>query len=233
MYITNVQRKRNDNIFRNRVDDECTFLNNNCIQSCICNRDINNNITKYFNSAEVYKWESNVYVSFLDKDIFPLVTPKDKQLTYNVKDMVSLRTYFKNSNKLNMSYTLNELFSYIRGFRNIKFLHGNLHIDNIFLNPQVFNKRAHFFVIDYANSYVLKRHSTPNYKRTSFIGEFERKTQDTNFLYWDFLTMYVSLKDYFREFPQHLLLLENLICTYISKDNLRDLLKYRENWKGS
>jgi hypothetical protein len=219
--------KRKRNVFSNRVDDECMFLNNKSVQACICDRDREKNIIKYFNCSDVYKWESNVYVSFIDKDIFPLVTPQDKQLTYNVKDMVSLRTYFR-TNKPNMSYTLNELFSYIRGFRNFKFLHGNLHIDNIFLNPQTFNKRAHFFVIDYANSYVLKRHSSPNYKRSSFMGEFESKTQDNDFLYWDFLTMYVSLKCYFRKFPHHLLILENLISTYIDRDKLRKLLKYSE-----
>lgn len=224
------RKKRSDNIFSSgKVDDECRYLYNKCIQRCIYDRDSDKNIAKYFNSHDVYQWESNVYVSYVDKNIFPLVTPKDKQLTYVVKDMVSLRTYIK-TGKINMSYTLNELFSYIRGFRNYKFLHGNLHIDNIFLNPKTFDKRAHFFVIDYANSYVLKRHSTPspNYKRTSFIGEFESKTRDMNFLYWDFLTLYISLKCYFREFPQYLLLLESLITTYIKKDKLQELLRYNE-----
>lgn len=219
------RKKRSDNIFcSSRVDDECRLLNNKCIQACICDRDHENNITKFFNSNEVYQWESNVYVSYIDKNIFPLVSPKGKQLTYFVKDMVSLRTFLK-TGKPNMSYTLNELFSYIRSFRNYKFLHGNLHIDNIFLNPKTFDMRAHFFVIDYANSYVLKRHSSPNYKRTSFIGEFEDKTRDTNFLYWDFLTLYVSLKCFFKEFPPHLLLLDNLISTYINKYKLQDLLR--------
>lgn len=222
------RKKSPDNIFKNRVDDECRLLNNKCIQPCICDRDSEKNITKYFNSQEVYQWESNVYVSYFDKDIFPLVTPHHKQLTYVVKDMVSLRTYLK-IGKVNMSYTLNELFSYIRSFRNHKFLHGNLHIDNVFLNPKTFDKRAHFFVIDYANSYVLKRHSSPSYKRTSFIGEFESKTKDTKFIYWDFLTMYVSLKVYFREYPQHLLILEEVISTYISKQKLQELLRYNES----
>lgn len=222
------RKKRSDNIFKNgRDDDECRLLNNRCIQPCICDRDSDNNITKYFNNNEVYHWESNVYVTYIDKNIFPLVTPRDKQLTYVVKDMISLRSFLK-TGKPNISHTLNELFSYISSFRTHKFLHGNLHIDNIFLNAKTFDKTAHFFVIDYANSYVLKRHSSLNFKRTSFIGEFETKTQDTNFIYWDFLTVYVSLKCFFREYPSHLLLLENIITTYINKDKLRDLLKYNE-----
>lgn len=231
-----LKKKRSEHIFANtKLDDECRLLNNECIQDCIYDRDDDKNITKYFKSQDVFQWESTVYVSYLDKNIFPLVTPREKHgccssnaLIYVVKDMISLRQYLKSSSwKQNMSYILNELLSYIGGFKTHKFLHGNLHIDNIFLNPKTFDKKAHFFVIDYANSYILKRHTSPIYKRTSFIGEFERKTQDSNFVYWDFLTVYVSLKCYFREFPQHLLLLENLITTYINKDKLQELLKYR------
>lgn len=222
------RKKKSDNIFRNTVDDECRHLNNKCLQPCICDRDKEKNIIKFFNSDDVYKWESNVYVSYLDKNIFPLVTPKEKQLTYIVKDMVSLRTYLE-SGRPNMSYTLNELFSYIRTFSSYKFLHGNLHIDNIFLSPKTFGKRANFFVIDYANSYVLKRHSCPSYKRTSFIGEFESKIKHSNIIFWDFVTVYVSLKCYFKDFPQHVLLLENIVSTYVTPEKLQELLKQCES----
>ncbi len=205
------------------VDDECRLLNNKCIQPCIFGRDAENNITKHFNNNEVYKWESNVYTTFLEKHIFPVVTPSDDQLTYITKGMVSLRTYFKNS-KVNMYYTLHELFSYIKTFSRLKFIHGNLHIDSVFLNPQTFDTKAHFFVIDYANSYLLKRKTDPNYKRTSFIGEFENETKEHSLVYWDFFTIYISLKLFFKKDYSHLATLENVISMYINQSTLQELL---------
>ncbi len=211
-------------------DDACLYLNNKCIQPCVCERDSSNNITKIFTSQDVFEWESHVYMSLVDSNLFPPVSPlPDKRLTYMIGDMVSLRTYIKTT-KHRMSLVLNELFSYICTFKEHKFLHGNLHIDNVYVNPKSFDNTPHFFVIDYANSYVLKyRHSTPQYKRTSFMGEYDTKLQDPNFVFWDFLTMYSSLKLHFKGDHKNLRVLENVICTFVKEDKLISLLKtYQE-----
>jgi hypothetical protein len=118
-----------------------------------------------------------------------------------------------------------ELFGFVASFKHYKFVHGNLHMDNIFVNAKTFDDVPRFYVIDLANAYIIrKRHTYPPYKRTSYFGEYEKKEYDCNFMYWDIFTMYASLKKYFMIDRRYVDRLEKLKLSYIPQDVLEQLM---------
>lgn len=205
-------------------DDECRFLSGGSLQPCVCAKDKTGNMTKMFMSEEMANWEIYVHGQMQESLMLPDISIDNHVLTYKTRGKVSLRTYLTCNSNINTTLLLNELFSFVNTFRHFRFLHGNLHLDNIFMdNVQNANK---FYLIDYANSYVIsKRVTYPLYKRTSFIGEYEYKTQSQNFVYWDFLTIYVSLKTFFKK-TKELVSLDTVMKSYVKNDVLETLLEY-------
>lgn len=205
------------------IDNECQYINNSCIQACICEK-LNGDIIRKYQNRSLFLWETELYKRFLDYNIFPCISATKDTITYKVKGMVSLRIYLNNLTNKNTTLFLNELFSFIKTFKKVGFVHGNLNIDNIFISQQ---SKLHFFVIDYTNSYNLKRQSMPSYSRTSFIGEYEDKTLKCNqWLYWDILTVYISIKQYYKEQNKKTRILEYVVETFISRNNLSSLFDY-------
>jgi hypothetical protein len=211
------------------TDTECNYLNNKCIQPCICKKDSTNNIFKVCNSQNVFEWEAHIYLSFLDSELFPQVSASNQKIMYLTSGMVSLRTYLNTKPKYS-SFVLNELFSFVKSFKSHCFLHGNLHIDNVFLFPGTFKSSPRFFVIDYANSYNLNDvTSKPKYKRTSYIGEFENKIRKNHLMVWDYVTMFLSLKIFYKNELRKVLFVEKLVTSYVPRAELDSLLvKYVE-----
>jgi hypothetical protein len=165
----------------------------------------------------MYNHEINIYLYLLDKNITLLSTPHKLSLCYNIKDEISLHSYLDNY-KPNITFLLNELFCFINKFKSYKFVHGNLHLHNIFLNPKTFLRKGNFYVIDFSNSYIIQK---KYYKDKLFVEN------------WDFFSLYISLKNFFKNNIKNLIYLENLILNYINIYDLKSLLnKYTESSKS-
>lgn len=210
-----------NNILKNTIDEECKNLTSKCIHECIHYRD-NNNIVRKFLRKEVFEWESKIYLKFLENGMFPLASAQHNQLTYYTSGLVSFRTFSKKW-KFNVPIALQELFSFINTFKTMKFLHGNLHVDNVFVDPKTFTMDMQFYVIDYANSYILGKRYKPNYKRSSYIGDYDKRNNE--FMHWDFITMYISLKYMYKDNPEDLMYLDNLACTFINRKLLEKYIQ--------
>ena len=83
--------------------------------------------------------------------------------------------------------------------------------------------KGRFYIIDFSNSYIFKTNrrgvtSCPKYNRTSFIGEYDKKASYEFFIYWDFFTLYVSLKMFLKNDFENLVYLERLIQNYMSEE---------------
>lgn len=212
--------------------DECKKLNDYCMQDCIFVKD-KKNIRKIFRLKNVFEWELYIYKNIQSIDILPEVqivnTESQKEIIYNTDKLISLRTFLKKRG-INKSMIFQELFSYIKTFRQYSFIHGNLNIDNIFLTSK-FHITPRFYIIDYANSYLVSRNSWPSYKRLSFIGGWDEKLGFENFLYWDYLTIFISLKKNISKNEQ--LRVESIIDNFVHVDILKKLIEeYYKNWNG-
>ena len=231
MFKNNYNKSVNRNVFKSwdsirSNDSECFFLNKYCLQKCYCEKDSNNNITKYFIDRDVYDWEIEVYMKLSNKKIAPEIKiEQNKYLTYIVLDKISIYNYLL-KNKTYTKFVLNELYSYVKKFNKNNFLHGNLHLHNIFIDPDKFLSKGRFYIIDFSNSYIFETNrkgvtSCPRYSRTSFIGEYDKKTSNEFYIYWDFFTLYISLKMFLKNDFENLVYLENLIQNYMSEDIIK------------
>ena len=100
----------------------------------------------------------------------------------DVVNLISLREFLiKNPNKLIQILPL--IYTYINSFLNeYSFIHGNLHIDNIYTSPYE-NNIILFYVIDFVNSYSI--YNNYNFK------EYDSKKDLLE--YWDSFTFYSSI----------------------------------------
>jgi RIO-like serine/threonine protein kinase len=107
------------------------------------------NIEKYFIDTDLFKWEIDVYLYLVDKNIVPLSSTDNQKIIYHTNKLQSLFTVLKNTckNKTNIKCILNELFSFVNKFKKIHFVHGNLNLYNIFID-----ENGMFSVIDFSNS---------------------------------------------------------------------------------
>lgn len=236
MFKNSYKKSADKNVFKSwdsikSNDSECIFLNKYCLQKCYCEKDSNKNINKYFIDEDVFKWEINVYNKLLNKKITPeIIVEKDKHLTYIVSDKISIYNFLLN-NKKYTKFVLNELYSYVKKFNKCNFLHGNLHLHNIFIDPDKFLNKGKFYIIDFSNSYIFKTNrrgvtSCPKYNRTSFMGEYDKKVNDEFYIYWDFFTLYISLKMFFKNDFENLVYLENLVENYMSQEVIEKFIEY-------
>lgn len=176
-----------DNIFRQitkKCDLECHLINCQSNQSCYCDKE-GPNIRRICFREEISQYESNVYLTLLSKNsnITNPISINKNEIIYHLKNHCSLRKFLeKNIN--NISLIMNELFLFIHSFKNYHFIHGNLHIDNIFIDELMSsNTKIIFKVVDLCYSYFY--FNDPVNKRYSY----EEKIKN----YWDFCSMYLSL----------------------------------------
>jgi len=211
------------------IDINCEKINNKCMQSCTCiseNR-YSDNILRIFDVDELYKWEIQVYLKLLDTNITPFISYNNNRICYELTGYISLRTFLeKKENQEKSSLIINELYSFINTFKKYNFIHGNLHIDNIFIKNDQCNKtNFDFKVIDYVNSYLLnKKYENHKYKKSSFVGEYKKKENKYFMQYWDFFTIYVSLKLFLRNKYNELYTLQNIVESYIPNNIFNNIL---------
>lgn len=232
------QKKKEYNPFKNiNIDLECKNINKYSID-CLFEKDDDKNMAKIFKYKDMYEWELLMYFTMMDRKFIPCVTPENLRIIYNTKEMVSLYTYLE-KNKISimdLKMILNELFGFVKNLMKYKFLHGNLHIHNIFIDPNTFKNNITFYIIDLSNSYKFKNLQNYPYVedtnplgihntwRSSFVGEkYIKSNTDINLLYWDLFTIYISLKIYLKNDISTLVYLEHIIKNYI-KDTILDSL---------
>lgn len=199
------------NIFKQDIiHPECKFLNkykDDLIGNCFYDKDNNKNILKYFTNQHDFECEAILHLYLLNKRITTEFDLGDNKLLYYVtNNKISLYTYLEQSGNHLSHVLLNELFAFVNTFKKSDFIHGNLHIHNIFINPI----NIKFYAIDFTNSIILQKH---------------QKGQALEFLeYWDFFTLYKSLLKYYSDKPNNKLYksnhksvdyLQKLIVNYI------------------
>lgn len=232
-------------------NDSLNYFNKKFTKELVCIIDNKNNFIKVTKEKKILDWEKFIYNKLKEfkKNFVPDTIFNDKDCIYKLHNLVSLRCFITN-NKNHFSFIINEIFSYTYSFYySYSFVHGNLHIDNIFIDPLTFFKKPCFFFIDLSNSYIINcRHSMPEYKRSSFLFEYDLKTYDSNFIYWDIFTLFLSLKTFINssKFTKnsdkyinilynstHMFvkkeLLDKMIDTYVDEENIELLYNYIEN----
>jgi len=221
-------KKNNDeNIFKSlstKLDKECQYINLQCNQNCFCKKDITtNNIKRIALDPLISYHESNVYLNLLsnNSNITTLMSISHDEITYETKRLISLRTFLKN-NVDYTTYIINELFAFINTFKKYNFIHGNLHIDNIYIKINKDNKHSfNFFIIDLCNSYFINNDFC-HYKRTSFLNEYDSKK---NLLfYWDFCSIWSSLSLFYENKNKIIQYIKSTIVNYIGKDAFENFL---------
>lgn len=198
---------------------QCININNKCIQACFCHKRADGTIVKECDSISVYNWESHIYVQLLDKHIFPPVTALHGSLVYHTENMKSLREYLTEHPHM-AAQIVHEVFSFVKTFKTLGFVHGNLHIDNVLVDTA----SCRLCVIDYANAYIHRR--APEYKRKSFAGDIQTALEiDNQHSHWDTLTLYLSLQFFFKKDIHMVEYLNTVIVEYIHPVHLETLIK--------
>lgn len=209
-------------IKRNEID--CHYINNKCMQECKCYKENNtNDIIRIFQNYELYEWEKEVYKELINSKIIANINIGEYVICYNLNEYISMRKFLNKENNKNTSLILNELYSFINMFKKYNFVHGNLHIDNIFIKIE--NNHVNFKVIDYVNSYITNNKKKDILKKTSFIGEYEKKEYNNFLLYWDFFTMYISLKTFYKNKIKIIYNLQNIVESYIPHNIFNNILQ--------
>lgn len=197
------------------IDEECRYINEKCLQNCICIKNNDNNIIKKCLDPDLFYWETSIYLALLDKNFIPMASSEFPKIIYHTHNMKSLRSILKSRN-CNIKEILNEVFNFVNNFKKYNFIHGNLHIDNIFIDSD-----NNYYIIDFTNSYYHFIKGGPNYKRRSFI---DFQYNDRHIKYLDFFTLYISLKLFFKNKIKYIYYLENLIRNYIKNEILTHML---------
>lgn len=242
MFSLNLKKNK-----KTKLEKICENINNKCIQACECYVGSNEkNIIRIFNEYSLYKLETEVYLKLIKSKnknkIVPFINGESYKIEYIIEEYSSLRNFLEEKKNKSIEQTnliINELYSFINTFKKHKFVHGNLHIDNIFIK-KINDKNYDFKVIDYANSYIKTNtksttsttstsstESTNNdiiSNKTSFLGEYKKKEKDEYIIYWDFFTIYVSLKNFYKNKVDKLYKLQNIAEEYIPKDIFNNLI---------
>lgn len=204
------KHSKTNKVFCSSSKSNKTNIDKYCNQSCvtIIGKEY---INRHYFLTSLFIWETKVYLSLLGSNITPLISPKSLTIIYHTKGLVSLRDYLDNyQKKINISVFFHELFSFVKHFKKFKFAHGNLHVDNIMVNPQTTNQ---FFVIDLVNSYIFDM-PTLTIIRSSFLGEYNHPAKINNLNYFDIYTLILSLNT-LESIQKHRPMLKKMAKEYI------------------
>lgn len=136
-------------------------LNKECIISHYLNRNVLNDffpysakyvsndhlLIKHFEHKTLFEWEAYIY-SRISKIVPDLCDLGDREMTYDLTNLTSIRKILR-ENDNDFENLCNNLFLFIDSFKKYSFIHGNLKIDNIFID-----KNGNFSVIDFTHSNV-------------------------------------------------------------------------------
>jgi hypothetical protein len=140
-------------ISKAQLNKECMishYLNKNVLNDFFpysakytCNNDL---LTKHFEHVSLFEWEAYIYSRI--SNIVPNISDiNDKEWTYNLSGLKNLRYLLRSED--NNSFCYDNLFKFVDSFKEHCFIHGNLKIDNIFMDN--YNQ---FYVIDFTHSII-------------------------------------------------------------------------------
>ena len=178
----------------NKRDNIKNNLQNNSLKY-FYDKNSQGNIEKYFIDTDLFKWEIDVYLYLVDKNIVPLSSTDNQKIIYHTNKLQSLFTVLKNTctNKTNIKCILNELFSFVRKFKKIHFVHGNLNLYNIFVD-----ENGMFSVIDFSNS---------SFKNKKIGGDKK----------CDLYLLYIELYNFYNGDDKIIVYLKELLISYTDK----------------
>lgn len=145
-----------NNIFKQDiVDPECCLLN-----KCLGTRNSfyekeSTSIVKYYKDEHNFATEIILHQYLSNKKITTDfdIDLKNKKLSYILDGKISLYNYLETCNESDglLRVLSNELFAFVNNFKKYDFVHGNLHIGNIFINP----KKLTLCIIDFTHAYLV------------------------------------------------------------------------------
>lgn len=183
-----------NNIFKQDIiDPECCLLNKwKRTFGTHFYEKASTSIVKYYQDENNFATEIILHQYLSNKKIttdfkFNL---ENKQLSYILDDKISLYNYLETCNESDglLRVLLNELFAFVNKFKKYNFVHGNLHIANIFVNP----KTLKLYTIDFTHSCFLSKQDTSvqqdlNSLYKSLKKYFTQKRDNKSLLYLDSL----------------------------------------------
>jgi hypothetical protein len=191
-YKKNLFTTTDNNIFKQDIiDPECCLLN-----KCLGTRNSfyeknwdNNNIVKYYKDKDNFATEIILHYYLSNKRITTdfYIDLKNKKLSYILDGKISLYNYLETCNHDGLLRILsNELFAFVNNFRKHDFVHGNLHIGNIFINPQ----KLTLCIIDFTHAYLVPNKSAIDNKDLDSLYKllhkyFTQKGDRKSLLYLD------------------------------------------------
>lgn len=173
-------------------------------------------VIKMIYDKDKFDWTSDVYLSFLDYNLFPQMTLNYPRIIYNIPEkFITLNEYLQNHIITNS--TMEKLFGFVNTLKKYELVHGNLNFYNIYIHTIKYD----FLLIDYYDSYILNKKFSYSYTRSSFLNE---SNKEIYLLHWDIFTLYVSLKISFKKQLKNLESLNKLITKYINDELLNKML---------
>lgn len=177
------------------------------------------NIVKHVPNNDYFEWECNMYKYLLKNQKLPIslpITPSKDCFIYQTNTMKPLIEILSDKKKKN--FILNELFSYVFNFRHCNFVHGNLHIYNIFYD----NQTKQFYCLDLSDSNFIENNINinPNYKQHFYSRLVEKQSK----YYCDLLSIFSSLKIYFKNDQKTIDYITERILVFIPKDILTEYI---------
>jgi len=134
---------------------ECMHLSENNNSRVFYEKNDNDCIEKYFLDDHIFKFECYAYNYLKTFDIcVKIIHVQKNMIIYDTKNLISLFNCIQTC-KPNLTLLLNELFSFVKSFEKYNFIHGNLHVHNIFLEKETFPYR--FYIMDLDNAYIKRK----------------------------------------------------------------------------
>jgi hypothetical protein len=184
------------------------------------------NIVKHVPNKEYYDWECNIYTYLLKNQKFPIavpITPSKNCFIYQTNKLKPLIEVLSTIKKRNL--IINELFSFVINLRSINFVHGNLHIYNVFYDREY----SQFYLLNLTDSTILGYKEKPKFNQQNY----SRLVQKNDVLFHDLLTIYSSLKNFFKNDAKMIKYLTEIICVFIPKTVIYEFNKEEDFMKNA
>jgi hypothetical protein len=181
------------------------------------------NIVKHVPNKNYIHWECQMYKYLLKNQKTPISVPitiSNNCVIYQINKLKTLTEILKN--KKTKNFILNELFAFVFNLKNCNFVHGNLHIYNVFYD-HLYNQ---FYLLNLSDSNFIRKENLeiPNFNQQVF----SRLVEKNEMKYWDLLSIFSSLKIFFKNDISTINYLTERISVYIPNDTLINYIQEEE-----
>lgn len=181
--------------------------------------DSDKNITKHVPNNNYFNWECEIYKYLLKNQKFPIALPMTPSKNCFIYQTNKLKPLCELLLLKNRNLILNELFSFVFNLRYSNFVHGNLHIYNIFYDTN----SNQFYILNLTDSNEL--HSNELYSPKFNQQRYSRLVEKYDISFCDLLTVYSSLKKFFKNDTVTINYLTERINVFIPNDILTEFNK--------